>query len=437
MIDSLRNVRLGRGAVCAVALLAAAATALVVSTGLRHTDAQTAVLAALRQRPLVIRPAAARPAASSPAVAPSPGPASDLTPASSPAAPATRPAASSSPGSGPAPTAAVTTTNTVSTSASSTSPAAPAQKVHHVFLIALSATSFDQAFGQSSPATYLNHTLVPEGTLLGGYQTLGRAELPDLLAMVSGQAPNSDTELDCPSYAEFPSGTNPDAHGQVPGTGCVYPNTITTIADQFTSQGETWKAYVEGIGRTPCVHPNSDATDSTPLPGAGQQCDTRHNPFIYFHSLLDLGGCTNNDLSLDQLPRDLGSAQRTPNYSFITPGLCADAAAATCADGRGVGVGREDAFLKRWVPRILASQAYKRDGVLIVAFTSTSPTPVTGGAVPSGALVLSRYAARGQVIAATYDPYSLLRSIEELFGFTPLAHAATAKSFAAEALPGA
>jgi hypothetical protein len=89
------------------------------------------------------------------------------------------------------------------------------------------------------------------------------------------------------------------------------------------------------------------------------------------------------------------------------------------------------------VPRILASQAYKRDGVLIVAFTSTSPTQVTGGAVPSGALVLSRYAARGQVIAATYDPYSLLRSIEELFGFTPLAHAATAKSFAAEALPGA
>ncbi len=134
--------------------------------------------------------------------------------------------------------------------------------------------------------------------------------------------------------------------------------------------------------------------DTGALPGAETQYDTRHNPFIYFHSLLDLGGCANNDVTLDELPRDLGSLKRTPGYAFIAPGVCADAAIATCPDGKGVGVTREDAFLK----------------------------------------LLSRFAARGKVISTTYDPYSLLRAVEDLFGFTPLAHAAKGKSFVAEAL---
>jgi hypothetical protein len=40
-------------------------------------------------------------------------------------------------------------------------------------------------------------------------------------------------------------------------------------------------------------------------------------------------------------------------------------------------------------------------------------------------------------IAAPYDPYSLLRSLEDMFGFTPLGHAGRATSFMTAALPGA
>ena len=36
-----------------------------------------------------------------------------------------------------------------------------------------------------------------------------------------------------------------------------------------------------------------------------------------------------------------------------------------------------------------------------------------------------------------YDPYALLRSIEDLFGLDPLGLAAQAKAFAHAALPGA
>jgi hypothetical protein len=51
-----------------------------------------------------------------------------------------------------------------------------------------------------------------------------------------------------------------------------------------------------------------------------------------------------------------------------------------------------------------------------------------------GALVISRYTKRGATIDLSYDPYSILRSVEDVFGFTPLAAAADAKSFAGATL---
>jgi hypothetical protein len=313
-------------------------------------------------------------------------------------------------------------------------------KVKHVFVIVLSTTSYAAAFGRRSVARYLNGTLVRRGVLLSGYRTLARAELPDNLAMVSGQAPNRDTRGDCATYAEFPSGAKPASDGQVPGAGCVYPNTVITIADQATIAGQKWKAYIDGMGASTCVHPNSNALDSAPLLSGGSQYDTRHNPFIYFHSLLDLVGCSNDDVSLDHLTKDLRSNSTTPSYSYIAPGLCDDASERICPGGKAAGLAAEDTFLKAWVPRILSSAAYKHDGALVIVFTTVPPTGVAAhadGGVRTGALVLSQYASAGRRISTTYDPYSLLRSVEDLFGFKPLAHAKTARSFVAGALPGA
>ncbi len=271
-----------------------------------------------------------------------------------------------------------------------------------MFEIALSTTSFEAAFGQQSVARYLNTKLRPRGTFLGGYETLARAELPDYLALISGQAPNDDTLTDCLTYAEFPDKVKPSADGLVPGPGCVYPNTITTLADQVTSAGKTWKAYIGDLDRN-CVHPNSDALDNAPLPGAGPDYATRHNPFIYFHSLLDLGGCDNGDGSLAKLKGDLSSTSKTATFSFLAPGACEDAAVATCPDGQPAGLAGEDAFLRKWVPAILKSAAYKKDGVLIVTFALTGAT-APGGPVPTGALVLSRYAKAGKIVSVDVQP---------------------------------
>ena len=183
---------------------------------------------------------------------------------------------------------------------------------------------------------------------------------------------------------------------------------------------------------------------------------------MYFHSLLDLGDCSSDDLPLTKLTGGLRSAAGTPNLVYIAPGLCDDGSDTPCPGVTPSGLAGADAFLKTWVPLVLKSPAYRKNGALMIVFTSPArvhfkldgPVPAAAelvamdrlrdaSGVPfdrpirTGALVISRYAKAGSMTKTQYTPYSVLRSIEDLFALTPLAHAASAKSFATAALPGA
>ena len=442
-VNSIRSVRISRAQLGVVTLVSAAASALVLNSALGHSDAQSAVLAALAQRPVAASstPVGSSSPTAAPAVAVAAAPPASPPASSSPTAASQGPAGSTGAGSGGPTTTTTSPINTTTTKKHHHTTPKPKHQVGHVFVIALSTPSYEDAWGTASKADYLDGTLKKHGVFLGGYETLGSTELPDYLAMVSGQGPNSDTDGDCAIYSEFPTGTGPAKDGQVPGTGCVYPNTAITVPDQVTAAGKSWRGYIDGLTSQTCVHPNSGAADDAPLPFAGADYDTRHNPFIYFHSLLDLGGCSENDVSLNQLPKDLRTLKSTPAYSFIAPGRCDDGSAGNCSDGSLAGVAGEDAFLHKWVPVIEHSAAYRHDGVLMIVFAlsgtpSGSDTPSGGGSAPVGALVLSRWAKAGQIVSATYNPYSVLLSTEDLLGLTPLVHASGAKSFLTEALPG-
>ena len=95
---------------------------------------------------------------------------------------------------------------------------------------------------------------------------------------------------------------------------------------------------------------------------------TRHDPFVYFHSIIDSPTCKTNVVGLDVLTTDLASAATTPNLSYITPNVCDDGHDAPCKDGRPGGLESADAFLATWVPKILASPAYKAGGMLVITF---------------------------------------------------------------------
>jgi len=346
------------------------------------------------------------------------------------------------------------------------SPAAVTPKIGHVFVIVLENESFSETFGPESPAKYLN-SLTRKGALLENYYGIGHFSLDNYIAMISGQAPNPTTQSDCQDYVEFvQTGTTPD--GQAIGAGCVYPDTV-----------KTWKAYMEDMGNDParesatCGHPAIGAHDGTQRAEKGDQYASRHDPFVYFHAIIDKPSCAARVVNLEALAVDLQSAAATPNYVFVTPNLCNDGhdggeGGRRCVDGEPGGFVSADAFLQRMVPQILASPAFKQDGLLIVTFDeseikahfdgNTGQVVVQGGDASAccsessgpnitpdrkvfnmpdkgpgvvgpgggriGAVLLSPFVKPGTVSKTPYNHYALLRTVEDFFGLDHLGYAA-------------
>src|SRR5215470_17877689 len=142
------------------------------------------------------------------------------------------------------------------------------RKIRHVFVIVLENEGFDVTFGPNSKAPFLSKVLTSQGVLLRQYFGTGHASLDNYIAMISGQAATPETRNDCFVYADFVL-TGVTSDGQAIGSGCVYPARIKTIADQLTSQGKTWRAYMGDMGNDParestvCGHPSLNTTDHT------------------------------------------------------------------------------------------------------------------------------------------------------------------------------
>ncbi|MDB5396417.1 MAG: phosphoesterase [Rhodospirillales bacterium] len=373
------------------------------------------------------------------------------------------------------------------TSVHAAEPASPA-KPGHVFIIVLENEGYHITFGPSSPAAYLKG-LAKQGALLPNYYGIGHFSLDNYLAMISGQAPNPVTQSDCQSFTEFTqSGTAADR--QAVGSGCVYPASVKTIANQLEDKGMSWKAYMEDMGNIPvreaatCGHPALGAPDNTQHAVVGDQYATRHNPFVYFHAVIDTPACDANVVGLPALSTDLRSIATTANYVFITPNLCHDGHDGgedrrKCVDGQPGGLISADQFLAHTVPAILNSPAFKQDGLLIVTFDEADidakydkatnkvkmdvgdasaccdeqtgpnigpgatvfanlpdqgPGVVGPGGGRIGAVLLSPLIKPGTVSKTPYNHYALLRSIEDMFGLDHLGYAGQAglKGFGAD-----
>jgi hypothetical protein len=348
--------------------------------------------------------------------------------------------------------AVITTALVLATTSRADAAATKTPLLRHVLLIILENKGFDETFvaGQNDP--YLARDLTKQGELLTNYYGIGHFSLDNYIAMVSGIAPNPDTQADCFTYLDFAPPDAPlDHEGQVHGRGCVYPHKVTTLANQLEAKGLTWAGYMEDMSR-PCDRPRLGRQDDHIHARAGDQYATRHNPFVYFHALTDTNSCSLHDLPLGSLEHDLKTVATTPNLVFITPNLCNDGHDGPSPICVGGGLQSADRFLREWVPRILASPAYQQDGMLIITFDeaevdvknrqvqphgtdatsccaeATGPntqlpglTGPGGGSV--GAVILSRYVKPGSTNDTPYNHYSLLRSLEDLFGLDHLGYA--------------
>jgi hypothetical protein len=296
-------------------------------------------------------------------------------------------------------------------------PEGPASPIQHVFLVSLASPGYEAAFGTSSQMPYLSAELRPQGVLLTNYSLLDTAPLPNGIAAVSGQPPTAATKADCPKYEE-----------------CVHEVETLSLGDQLVGAQLRWHGYFEGMtdeeGKPDsCVRPEPEAAVTPNAEGYS----ARLNPFVFFHSLLDLGDCDENAVPFTELAKDLKKTASTANFSYISPNLCNAGFRGTCPEGTAEGAAAADAFLANVIPEILSSPAYKQDGLLIVNFGAADPAPPTDPAVAAadprkvGALLLSPLLIPGGTDGAPYDPYSLLRSIEDLFGLEPLGNAGGTK----------
>ena len=297
----------------------------------------------------------------------------------------------------------------------------PPGKIDHILVIDMENEGFSSTWGPGSPATYLNGTLRKQGELIDNYYGIGHDSLDNYIAQVSGQAPTDMTKADCSGgsgtvYVNVSPGTDDPFQatnpGQVDGNGCVYPAPTATsagaptIADQLdaayppnpTTNVAAWREYAGDMGNNPsrdggtpdpsggtdCAHPTVGGVDNAEGATLTDQYANRHNPFIYFHSIIDDQAlCNANEVPLgtlqsdgtpsptSHLVRDLSNPATTPMFGFVTPNTCDDGHDNPCVglndDGTHAGgLVAVDDWLQHWMPTILNSPAYRQGTMLVV-----------------------------------------------------------------------
>ncbi len=251
-----------------------------------------------------------------------------------------------------------------------------------------------------------------------------------------------------------------------------------------------------------CGIPGSPDGDGVPDPGSALPHDQyvpKHNPAAWFHSLIDnpklcsnvvpLEGyhATSGHAAIPSIEQDLKSVKTTPAFSWITPNNCSDAHDATCVgdnlsgdpNNHQGGLYAADLFLAKYIPMIMASPAFQKDGMVQILFDEAFPPykmygnsiadyqyagdaglgtdsangnsvqaeantaqsvvaccneltgpnttqpgdqafnqDTTPGGGITGAVFISRYITPGSISDQPYNHYSWLRSMEDLYGIT-------------------
>jgi hypothetical protein len=236
----------------------------------------------------------------------------------------------------------------------------------HVFLIMMENKVPDEALQGTYTAS-----LASKYTLATNYHAITHPSLPNYLALTSGST----------------WGITDDEYHSLSGS--------EDLGSELTSAGVPWRAYMEDM---------TNGCFNSPYPYA-----LKHNPFAFYG-----GRCPSNVVDLSHLDADL--LGNTPNFVWITPDLC--------HDEHDCNVGKGDQWLAEVVPKIMASAAWKDDGVLFVTWDEDDKASGSNR-VP---LVIVAPGLKERQTDVYYDHYSLLATIEDRLGVPRLGEAAKAQA---------
>jgi phospholipase C len=253
----------------------------------------------------------------------------------------------------------------------------------HVIWIWMENHSFSEIIGSSS-APYLNQ-LANQCGLATNYHAVTHPSLPNYIAATSG-SPQGITDDNPPSS---------------------HPLGVASIFSQVSDAGLQWRSYEESMPS------NCDLSSSGTYA-------VKHNPAAYYTGIRTAcgnwdvpSGTTSGGAFLSDLQNNA-----LPAFSFVTPNLCNDMHDCSVATG--------DAWLKAWVPIILASPGYASGNTALVITWDEDDGSASNQVAT---IVVSPSTPVGARSSTNFTHYSLLRTAEEQLGLpTTLGGAATATS---------
>ncbi len=242
------------------------------------------------------------------------------------------------------------------------------------------ADSGDYIAGNPS-APYLNKTLAPMGTVLGGMYATQHPSDPNYLAASAGSAYNTDTDFNAGQVSE------------------------KNLGDELTAAGLSWKGYAEGM--------NGDCDQTNHNTASGDYYLADDEPYLdYADNVTPASYCQAHNQPLTQMATDLQSAATTPAYVWF--------AANDYNDMEQGGVAAGDTWLSSQLPLIFNSPAWQTQSSLLIltwdegyskSYGPSYPNQVPAYIVASQGLVKSGYTS-----SQYYDDYSLLATVEQALG---------------------
>ena len=261
-----------------------------------------------------------------------------------------------------------------------------------VFTIVLENHDYAEIVG-SANAPYIN-SLIAQGGLATAYKDTGHPSLPNYLHLISG-----DNQY--PGFIDLDPTTFP------------FPVDKPNLGTQLVAAGIKWRSYQESMV-TPCK-----------LSGSGPFAP-KHDPFLYFK---DQQTATQqcNDTNVDYgqfFTADL--ATNDYRYMWITPNLTSDGH--DPSNDPVAALTTSDTWLSQEVPKILASEGFKANGILFITWDEAEGR--NGDDIDKIPMIIvsPRLKQAGMTSPTAFTHASYLATIEDLFGMPRLATVTTAPS---------
>jgi hypothetical protein len=263
--------------------------------------------------------------------------------------------------------ATVLTPSTPSSSAQGT----PPKTYDHIIWIWMENHSYSQVIG--APAAPYETALAHQFGTAPHYASVGSPSLPNYIGATSG------------STQGIADDASPASHSL----------TVDNIFRQVRTAGKTERSFEESMP-TNCGMTSVDTYA------------VKHNPAAYYTAGDDRAACQSDNVSFSATLRP----GPLPTFAFVTPDLCHDTHDCSVATG--------DAWLKTFLPPILATAEY-RGGSMAIFLMWDEYTPMPN-------VIISPTTPPGTVVSQSFDHYSLLRTTEEMLGLPLLGKASSAAS---------